>query len=303
MKKQFGSLLALALMAGALASGEVVVLRGGARMAIKGPILRQGETVLLTRPDGTLFSVPASEVDFKATAAVNAAAPAQRASSFAVPPPETPAGAARASREGPKAKIRVTDSDVGHQMDPTASRGPEAKGVATAATLGRAELVDYNQQKTGDQLLVRGNLRNPGSTPVASVRLIVSALDENGHPVSSAQATVAGQTIEPGRTVAFSATLAVGQTPVPILRFAPQWTSSAPLPPPEAPSASREQAAPAEPAATPAKQSPAPAPTPYGRGLLYAPPPASAPSVPPADGKTGYIPGASSPENQPKTPQ
>ena len=41
----------------------------------------------------------------------------------------------------------------------------------------------------------------------------------------------------------------------------------------------------------------------YGRGTLYAAPVANAPSEAPADGKTGYIPGAASPDNQPKPPE
>jgi hypothetical protein len=36
--------------------------------------------------------------------------------------------------------------------------------------------------------------------------------------------------------------------------------------------------------------------------VLYAPPAASAPTTAPADGRVGYIPGASDPASQPKPP-
>lgn len=287
------------------ASADVLVLKGGTKMSIKGPILRQGQNVLVTNSDGTLLSVPASEVDFQATAAANRTAPAAAPAPAVTPLPERPAEAVRATK-GPKARVRLTDADVNHQME--TARAEEGSGVAPAAAVGRVELVDYSQQKSGDQLIVRGSLRNPGTGTVNGVRLNVMALDENGKVLSAAPATVAGSSLDPGRTVTFTATLSVGSVRVPILRFAPQWIP--PPPPPEkeappAPEAGSEQAGEAKPAAPAASQAkaPPPQPTPYGRGMLYAPPAASAPTTAPADGKTGYIPGASSPENQPKTPQ
>ena len=53
----------------------------------------------------------------------------------------------------------------------------------------------------------------------------------------------------------------------------------------------------------PVSGNPGPTPTPYGRGTLYAPPAASAATTPPADDHRGYLPGMSSPENQPKPPK
>ncbi len=302
--------LAAALLIGlttVAAVGDVLVLRGGSRIPIKGPILQQGTTVLVTNAEGTLLSLPATEVDLKATAAANKSGAAPAAAPAVTPVPETPAEAVRTSK-GPKARVRLTDADVTHQIEP--ERPDEGKGVAPAAAVGRVEVVEYTHQKAGDQLIVRGSLRNPGTSTVNGVRLNVLALDETGKVLSTAPATVAGTSLDPGRTATFTATLAVGKTVVPILRFMPQWIP--PSPPPEKETASpgahgpTNESKPA--AAAPASEAkpaapPPPQPTPYGRGMLYAPPAASAPATAPADGKTGYIPGASSPENQPKTPQ
>ena len=281
-------------------AAEVAVLRGGTRIELKSPLIRQGNTVLLTRADGTLLSLPASELDLAATAAANAR-PAPRSSAKALGVSETPAGAARAVREAPKARVRVTDADVGHPL--RGSAAPEEKKDSSVSGAGRVEIADYDQQRADADVLVRGNLRNPGATPATGVRLNVSAVDDKGQVIVSAPAVVASAILEPGRTSAFSARLAVGQTPVSVLRFSPQWIST-----PLAPAGSAAPGAagtPAAPGAEPFAARPAAQPTalPYGQGLFYAAPPPSAPSVAPADGKTGYIPGAASPENQPKPPQ
>ena len=287
---------------GATSAAEVAVLRGGTRIELRSPLIRQGNTVLLTRADGTLLSLPASELDLAATAAANAR-PSPRSSAKAVGVSETPAGAARAVREAPKARVRVTDADVGHPLRAIGSAAPEEKKDSSVSGAGRVEIADYDQQRADADVLVRGNLRNPGATPATGVRLNVSAVDDKGQVIVSAPAVVASAILEPGRTSAFSARLAVGQTPVSVLRFSPQWIST-----PLAPAGSAAPGAagtPAAPGAEPSAARPAAQPTalPYGQGLFYAAPPPSAPSVAPADGKTGYIPGAASPENQPKPPQ
>ena len=286
----------------ASSAADVAVLRGGTRIQLKSPLVRQGNTVLLTRADGTLLSLPASELDLAATAAANAR-PAPRSSAGPVRASETPAGAARAVREAPKARVRVTDADVGHPLRGMASAAPEEKKESSGSGAGRVEIADYDQQRLEADVVVKGNLRNPGATPATGVRLNVSAVDDKGQVIVSAPAVVASAVLEPGRTSAFSVRLAVGQTPVSVLRFAPQWVST-----PLAPAGSAAPGAagtPAAPGAEPSASRPAAQPTavPYGQGLFYAAPPPNAPSVAPADGKTGYIPGAASPENQPKPPQ
>ncbi|HSD72058.1 MAG TPA: hypothetical protein VLE54_04675, partial [Thermoanaerobaculia bacterium] len=68
-------------LAGPLAAAEVVVLKGGAVITLKTPPVRRGNTVILTKTDGTVLSVPISEIDRAATAASRsvAASPAPAA--------------------------------------------------------------------------------------------------------------------------------------------------------------------------------------------------------------------------------
>ena len=310
--------LLMALCAGAAAAAsDVVVLRGGARVDLKQPPVRQGNNVLLTKRDGTLLSVPASEIDAKATAAARAASAAPPpAASAAAMAPQTPAQAAKAARNGPQARVKLTDADVGHYLDTGSAPGEEKKeeGAAGGVTGARVDVADYTQSKADDNLIVKGTLRNLGTAAALSTRLTVTPIDEKGQAIDSAEASVSSGTIEPGRSANFSATIPVGTRAVGTMRFSPRWVSQAP--PAEAAAAAANArgqsasatpgtaaaAAPAAPAVAAARP-PAPVPTPYGQGTLYAAPAASAPSVAPADGKTGYIPGAAAPEDQPKPPE
>jgi len=301
MKTLVRTAVLLLVFPAAASLAEVIVLKGGAIVNLQRPPVRKGNNVLLTRSDGTLLSVPASDIDRTATAAANAA-PAPAPPPVAAPP-ATLAEAARAGREVPKARVRITDANVAHgdsSPEPAAADAPKE----TASGAGRVDVADYSQEKSGEALVVRGTLRNPGSTIATNVRMTVSALDSKNQPIASGEAGISSAAIEPSKTAAFSITIPVGKVAVGSLRFTPRWASTAP--PAEAAADAEakkagESTAPAPAAARP-NEPPPPPPTPYGRGVLYAAPPPNAPSSPPADGKTGYIPGASSPSNQPKPP-
>ncbi len=288
--------------AGPVFAADVVVLKGGVRIDLKEPWVQQGSTVILTRSDGTLLSVPATEIDTKATAAARARRPAPAPAPLVVAPPSAPADAVR-SGKGEKARVKVTDADVGHVETSTAAPVDRGAKVDTRAGAARIDVADYNQQKAGENLIITGSLHNNGTTPALNTRLTVSAVDETGNSFATATATVANGTVEGGRGVAFSASLPVGDRTPSQIRFVPQWQTPPPPAPPAAAGANAPAAAPAAGnPSTPAKP-PAAATVPYGQGLLYAAPAPSAPNQPPADGNSGYIPGATSPDNQPKPPR
>jgi hypothetical protein len=145
-------------------------------------------------------------------------------------------------------------------------------------------------------LMVKGSLRNIGQAPAESVRMAVAAIDDKGQTIEGTTASLSKGSIPSGQSVDFTASMEVGERTVASLRFTPQWTAPKPPPPP-----------PGSPAAAAAgaggrQAPPPPQPTPYGRGSLYAAPVANAPSQPPADGKTGYLPGAASSDQQPRPP-
>lgn len=307
-----GLLLAglLPVEAAIAADTAVVVLKGGTRIELKRPWVQQGGNALLTRSDGTLLSVPISEIDLKATAAARKAVPPP--DPVAVAPPQTPVEALRLGREGPRAKVRLTDADVSHETVQTQASTPaENKAETGGKGAARLDVAGYDQSKSGSNLLLRGSLRNFGGTAASNARMSVTALDENGDLIGTGEASLSKGSLEPFETVAFTAAVPVGDKVVATLRFSPQWIAA---PPPASAAEVAAAAATARPGGTapaagaapgsaaPANQPPPPAPTPYGLGVLYAPPAAQAASTPPADGRIGYIPGATDPASQPKPP-
>lgn len=281
------------------ADAAVVVLKGGTRIELKGPWVRQAGNALLTRSDGTLLSVSISEIDLKATAAAKKAVPPPDPA--AVAPPQTPVEALRLGREGPRAKVRLTDADVSHETIQTqASTQAQGQGKAETAGKGAARLdvAGYDQSKSGPNVLLRGSLRNFGGTAASNARMSITALDENGDLIGTGEASLSKGSLEPFETVAFTAAVPVGDKIVAALRFSPQWIAA---PPPAsaaeiAAAAARPGGTVPSPGAAPgsaaANQPPPPAPTPFGLGVLYAAPAASSPSFP----------GASDPASQPKPP-
>ncbi|HLN58979.1 MAG TPA: FxLYD domain-containing protein [Thermoanaerobaculia bacterium] len=294
--------VAILFAAAALAfAADVVVLKGGARIELKKPPVRQGTVVMLTRPDGTLLSVPASEIDWKATAAASAAARVSAAPAPVVTaPPETPAEAARSGRTGAKARVKLTDADVAHVEEvETASGDKEKKEGEPRSGAARLEIADYTQEKSETDLVVRGSLRNSGGVPASSAHMTVTALDDKGEKIASGEAVISSGSIGPGATASFSAKIPVGEKSASSLRFAPQWLAPAPQAP--VPSPTPGPALPAGGRAA-SGQKPESRPTPYGQGTLFAAPAPPASTTPPPDG-SGYLPGMASPENQPKPPQ
>lgn len=223
MKTLVRTAVLLLVFPAAATLAEVVVLKGGAVVNLQRPPVRKGNNVLLTRSDGTLLSVPASDIDRTATAAANAA-PAPAPPPVAAPP-ATLAEAARAGREVPKARVRITDANVAHGDSSPAPAADADAPKETASGAGRVDVADYSQEKSGEALVVRGTLRNPGSTIATNVRMTVSALDSKNQPIASGEAGISSAAIEPSKTAAFSITIPVGKVAVGSLRFTPDRKS------------------------------------------------------------------------------
>ena len=146
-----GSALFLAISACGLSAGEVVVLQGGARIELQKPPVRQRNLVLLTRTDGTLLSVHDADIDWKATAAARNTTGGPAKERAAVDkPPERAAQAMRAGRDGPKARLKLTDADVGHVVEEEPAPGEkEKKGNEARSGVARSKVADDTQEKVG----------------------------------------------------------------------------------------------------------------------------------------------------------
>lgn len=145
------SVLFLTVSAFGLPSGEVVVLQGGARIELQKPPVHQGNVVMLTRADGTLLSVHAADIDWKATAAAmnTTRAPAKEGAAVQAPL-ERPAQATRAGRDGPKARVKLTDADVAHVVEEEPAPGEKEKKASEARSgVARLKVDEYAQERVG----------------------------------------------------------------------------------------------------------------------------------------------------------
>jgi hypothetical protein len=301
-RRAIGIAAALFGLAAAGVLADVVVLKGGTVIQLKQPVVRRGSTAYITRADGTLLSVPVSEIDRDATAAANHAAAAAAPAAPAPAAATNPADAARVVKDGQKAKVKITDADVSHPLDMADIAGEDKDAKKTeSAGMARVEVADYTREKNGASLVVKGSLRNPGQGTAENVRLAVTAVDEKGQSIDGVNATLSKGNVDSGTTVEFMATLNVGDRNIAAVKFQPQWTVPKP-PPSAAPAPGARPAAGAPGAAGAAVAAPTPAPTPYGLGSLYAAPVANATTETPSDSHTGYLPSVSSPDNQPKPP-
>jgi hypothetical protein len=240
------ALLAVSAAVALAADGDVVVLKGGSVIPLREPWVRRGNTAYLTKPDGTILSVSVSEIDRDATDAARAKRAAPKpAEPQAEAAPATPADAARTKEDTPKARVRITDSDVSHPMDlsdPAVAGKDEKDKKELAPGSARVEISTFDQKKEGDGLIVSGKLRNPTQELAENVRLNVIVLDGKGEPIESGAASLSSGEIEPGSEVDFKVKIPVGDKTPGTLRFAPTWAGPKPALPAKGAKPPRAQA-------------------------------------------------------------
>lgn len=296
----FVVLAALVFAPPAARCAEIVVLRGGKTLELSKPYVIRGTQAVLTLKDGTVVSVVASEIDRAATQAARARSVAKKSDDTAEV--ISPADAARAQKNAPRARLKVGDDDVSHPYV-----NPDGEGAAKEAGDGeaRVEVVDWNQTVSGGSVMVKGNLRNSGSGAAEALSLLVTGKDDKGKTLSSTAANVAAGTLEAGAVTTFTATLTMPGRAA-SLRFVPTWNSTAAPVKTEGtprPSATGTATATAAPETRPPKNEAAPppsAPT-YVPRPDFAAPTASAPTSAPDDNHIPYVPNVHE-ENPPPPP-
>jgi hypothetical protein len=158
----------LGLAVGLLAAGggaDQLVLLDGSILETDGPFEVDSNRVLFTLPNGTLGSLPVSEVDLEATRALAAAAAEK-----AAPAPE-------AIR--PKAVLVITDADVGH---PNLNRVSEQAPSAETADAVALEVTSWqeNVDLSRGSVEIVGTIANPTANPATSIAMDVLLYHEDG---------------------------------------------------------------------------------------------------------------------------
>lgn len=276
-------LIATAVFAGwaAVAAGDEIWLKDGRSITTKMPVVTKGANALITTAEGVLVSVPLKEIDQAKTAeARRLAASATPAPTPSLMKPMTPAEAAR-QKSGRKAVVVLTDDAVAHGF------GEETGEKKPADGEGRVDIANTSATRGKDGYTFTGTVINGGTSSVSGVSVTIEAVGKDGRTFSSAYASVAKDSLEPGEKSTFTATAPL-EGEAASFRYMPRW--QVPLPVKSSPdtkspggagTGARGDAA-AEGGPTPAP-TPPPAPTPVPRPDV-APPSANAPIGNPASG-------------------
>jgi hypothetical protein len=155
--------------------------------------------VVFTRPDGSLASLRATDVDLAKSSEATAAANNKTAEPVAKPaaPPKPIA-------------LRLTDKDVGHVDDggtPVAAKGEEgASGGKAAAPSENAVKIDgWEQQKdeSGDGLVITGGIRNQGKTGANGITVDVALFGPDGKVLQITRAILGSESLGAGEKTTF----------------------------------------------------------------------------------------------------
>lgn len=189
----FGSLALLASGAAA----DWLVASDGSRLETKGPFKVEGKLVIFTMTNGTLGSMPVSEVDLDATQAL-----ADEAATAKEP-------AAEPTR--PKAVLVITDADVGHPnlniSEPAPEGEPQEAGSAAASAAPVLEVMRWQESVdlARNSVTISGTLQNPTENPATSIELIVMLYGEDGGLLEQSGARLERGFLNPGASTRFDA--------------------------------------------------------------------------------------------------
>lgn len=186
-------LLALAI-AGTPTAADWLVLKDGTRIETRGPWTEETKRVVFTMANGTLSSLPLTEIDLEASHAATAPQPA------AAPQPAPPKR---------KATFVLTDDDVRQYKAPGAEPAVGDEGgegqASEPASSGGIEIVGWSDSNDPgvDGLLFFGSIRNTGGRPIAGLNLTVHLLDAGGNRRASSQARLNSAALQAGQTTNF----------------------------------------------------------------------------------------------------
>lgn len=301
-------ILTLCLVAGPIlpVHADEIVLKGGKSLTTARPLVVKGKNAVVTLKDGTVVSIPLTEIDQPRTAEANKPKVALEVSA-APRKPETPAEAARVKTTR-KAAISLSDDDVSHPFGQSGTTQAKEEGD------GKVEIGSVSVKKEKSGYTLSGSVLNSGKGEVLAVSVTVEAIGDDNKTLATAFGNVAKDNLAAGEKSAFTAEISIDAA-VSSFRYVPHWQAR---PRPTVGGGSLSQGsgngsddgttggvkkpgteAEVEPAPTP-KPTPKPVPTRMPQPD-YAPPAANAPVGAPAQPGGTYLPQPSA-DGQPKQP-
>lgn len=192
------ALAVLFLLAAAGKGEDVVVLKDGRTLEITGTPVTKGRMVLLKGRDGTLFSIPAGEIDGPRTEAARAKpapTPAPKAEPSLRPPRPAEIAGKKSER---KAAIALTDEQV--------ARGENEDGAGKKDEEGeeRVDVTNAAATRNPSGYSIAGSVLNSGKVDVSGIAVTIEGV-AGGKTVATTFGQVAKDQLAPGEKSTFTA--------------------------------------------------------------------------------------------------
>ncbi len=210
------ALLILLLAAGG-AGADIVVLKDGRTIETVGPPVTKGRTVLLKSADGTLFSIPANEIDGPKTEAARVKpSPAPTPKSGESLKPRRPADIAGRKSER-KAAVVLTDEQIARGSDEEGAEKKDDEGEE------RVDVVNTTATKGPTGYSIAGSVLNSGKVDVSGVAVTIEGL-AGGKTVSTTFGQLAKDQLAPGEKSTFTAEMKEAAD-LQTFRYVARWQS------------------------------------------------------------------------------
>lgn len=160
---------AVALVAPAAVSADVLVMRDGSRVETEGTWETRGRLIRFTLPNGTLGSVRADEVDLEASEEATRVAAEEAAREASTTGEEAEA---RAPREKPEPVLVLTDKDIARAESSVVDEARSSANLANVRVLNW----EYREDEGGNPYRIVGTVRNVGFTGVEDIIVSVKVI-------------------------------------------------------------------------------------------------------------------------------
>jgi hypothetical protein len=216
MRRSLAMLAFLPAMALAMpARADTIVLKDGRSLQSAGPYVVKGRQALLKQPDGTLVSIPFSEIDVEKTAlARQKLQTPSPASTPALSKPLTPAEAAK-QKSSRKALLVLTDDEVAQSVG-------SAEGEKQEEGPERVDISNTSATKVKGGYAITGSVINSGKADASGVSVTIEAIGENNKTVASAFGNLAKDRLSPGEKSTFTANISTDKD-ASNFRYVPRW--------------------------------------------------------------------------------
>jgi len=194
------STLAVLLLLAGSAGADVVILKDGRTIETSGPPVVKGRMVLLKSTDGTLFSIPAEEIDRAKTDAARAKpTPAPTPAAATSLRPQRP-GEIAGKKSERRATVVLTDDQV-------ATGAPDTEAEKKEDGEERIDVANATATKSPAGYSVTGSLLNSGKAEVGGIGVTIEAVSPGGKTLATTYGQVAKDVLAPGEKSTFTADL------------------------------------------------------------------------------------------------